>query len=127
MRAGAWLVVELCQLGDPVGLADHQPPQLHHRFFQDRAQVIGRQRGQVGFEVGGIGQRPDPLEERRDRAFQCVVHDRQQEFVLVAEVLVDRLLGDLGGRGDLIDAGALVAVGQEEVAAGRQDGQSLAR
>jgi len=38
-----------------------------------------------------VSPRPDPLEERRDRAPSGVVYDRQQQFVLVTEVFVDRL------------------------------------
>ncbi len=127
-RAGGRLfVVQPRQLGDPIGLADDQPAQLHDRLLQDRAQVVGGKGGQVGLQIGGVGQRGDAIEERRHRALQRVVHDRQQQFLLVAEVLVDRLLGDLCRRGDLVDAGALVAVAQEQRPARRQDGLTLAR
>ncbi len=53
---GRLLVVELRQFGHPVGFADHQSPQLHDRFLQDRAQVVGGQRDRSALEVGGVAQ-----------------------------------------------------------------------
>jgi hypothetical protein len=120
-------VIELRQLGHPVGLTDDQPSQLDHLLLQDRPQVARGKHGQVGFKVRRVGERADSLEKRRDRALQRVVHDRQQQFVFVTEVLVDRLFGDHGGGGDLVDAGALVPVAQKQLTARRQDGQPLAR
>jgi hypothetical protein len=124
---GCLLVVQRSERGHPVGLADHQPAKLDNRLLQHRNQIVARQGGQIRFQVGGLCQCGDPLEERRDGALQCVVHDRQQQFLLVAEVLVDRLLGHCGVRGDLVHARALVAVAQEQRPARRQDGLPLTR
>src|SRR5215217_1681425 len=124
---GRAVVVELSELGHPVGLADHQATQLHDRLLQHSAQIVGGQGGQVCLEVGGVGQRGNSPEKRRDGALQCLVHDREQELVLVAEVLVHGLFGHLGRSGDVVDTGALIAVAQEELTACRQDRLALER
>ena len=91
---GCLLVVQWASSRLGLRLADHQPTELTTGSCKTGRQIVARKGGQICFQVGGC-QRGVLLEERRD-ALQRVVDDRQQQFLLVAEVFVDRLSCILG-------------------------------
>ena len=84
-------------------------PRLHHQRELPAGQVA-----QVGLEVAAV------LRARAPRRWTGVARlvdrahdDLGEQALLVGEVLVDRLLRDAGGGGDLVHARAAVAVPQE--------------
>jgi hypothetical protein len=94
---------------------------------QDQLDEPAAQQAQVMLEVAGLAEpQVDPVEQLFHHRPDAALGDGQEEVFLAAEVLADSLLRDPGGGGDVVHAGAHVAVAQEFTDRGALDPLALA-
>ncbi len=113
------------QLGGARRLGHHQPVQRQGRVLagQEAQEPLGDRRqhlfGRAAGQIAAVEQRDDALTSGR--------HDRAEQRVLVLEMAVNRGLGDIGAARDGVHAGRAVALFQEFMRGGVDDGVALGK
>ena len=98
-------------------LADDQPAQPRHLGLEGEPDPACAQAREVPREVVGLAERRllDDGGHRREKPVEHVVDNREEQRLLAAEVVVDRLARDARLGDDLVHAGVGVAAAQEHL------------
>ena len=116
----------MAKLREARRLTDHEAPHLEEALVCCDGREPLRELPQVCLEVVAVFKAMDLVVERPADVIDAGEDDGGEQVLLVVEVLVDGLLGHSGRSGDLVDTGPQIALTEEQLTGGAEDGAVLA-